>query len=185
MPSRTPSPSTVQIAHTSALPPGTLVAAHTLLQGAFGADLDEHDWEHARGGIHALVWDWEGRLIAHGSVVQRRIIHRGRALRAGYVEAVAVRAEHRRRGYGGAVMGALEGVIAGAYELGALSASELGASLYLARGWRQWQGPTFALTPAGVVRTAEEDGDVYVLEASAALDLDGELTCDWRDGSLW
>jgi aminoglycoside 2'-N-acetyltransferase I len=56
---------------------------------------------------------------------------------------------------------------------------------YAARGWRPWRGPTSALTPDGVRRTRDEDGWVYVLEAGAVLDLDGELMCDWRDGSVW
>ena len=39
--------------------------------------------------------------------------------------------------------------------------------------------------PAGVVRTEEEDGAVYVLPVATPLDLAGELTCDWRDGDVW
>jgi aminoglycoside 2'-N-acetyltransferase I len=41
------------------------------------------------------------------------------------------------------------------------------------------------LTPAGIVPTPDEDGSIYVLQAGAALDLDGELTCDWREGDAW
>ena len=44
--------------------------------------------EHAPGGLHALVHDG-GDLVAHGAVVQRRLLHDGRALRVGYVEAGA------------------------------------------------------------------------------------------------
>jgi aminoglycoside 2'-N-acetyltransferase I len=35
------------------------------------------------------------------------------------------------------------------------------------------------------VRTPDDDGAVWVLGLSAPLDLDGELTCDWRDGDVW
>jgi aminoglycoside 2'-N-acetyltransferase I len=35
------------------------------------------------------------------------------------------------------------------------------------------------------VRTEDEDGDIYVLEVDSALDVQGELTCDWRDGDVW
>lgn len=49
-------------------------------------------------------------VLAHGSVVQRRVLHNGRSLRVGYVEAVAVRPGLRRQGLGGQVMGALERV---------------------------------------------------------------------------
>jgi aminoglycoside 2'-N-acetyltransferase I len=185
MPAHPTASATLQVAHTSALPASTLTAAQLLLAEVFGDDLDEHDWDHSLGGIHALVWESQ-RLIAHGAVVQRRIIHRERALRTGYVEGVAVHPEHRRRGHGATVMAALERAIAGAYELGALAATELGSRLYLARGWRQWQGSTHALTPAGTIRTAEEDDRaVHVFETSVPLDLHGALTCDWRDGELW
>jgi aminoglycoside 2'-N-acetyltransferase I len=146
--------------------------------------MTEHDWEHALGGVHALAYE-DGELVGHASVVQRRLLHAGRALRTGYVEGVAVRADHRRRGLGGALMAELERVIRGAYELGALGATDDAAALYAGRGWQRWQGPTFALTPEGVVRTAEEDDGVYVLPVSAALDLSGPLTCDLRDGSAW
>jgi aminoglycoside 2'-N-acetyltransferase I len=41
------------------------------------------------------------------------------------------------------------------------------------------------LTPAGLVRTAEDDGSVFVLPITADLDPDGELVCDWRAGDAW
>jgi aminoglycoside 2'-N-acetyltransferase I len=174
----------VVTAHTADLDANTLAAARALLDDVFADDMTEEDWEHALGGVHAFVREGDD-VIAHGSVVQRRLLHAGSALRTGYVEAVAVRADRRRRGLGAAVMEALERVIRGAYDLGALGASEEGEELYRSRGWKQWQGPLFALTPAGVTRTEEEDGGVYVLPVAAALDLSGELTCDWRDGDVW
>jgi aminoglycoside 2'-N-acetyltransferase I len=96
-----------------------------------------------------------------------------------------VRADRRRRGHGAAVMDALERVVRGAYDLGALGATDEGAGLYTSRGWQQWRGPLYALTPDGVIRTEEDDGGVYVLPVTTALDLSGELTCDWRDGDVW
>jgi aminoglycoside 2'-N-acetyltransferase I len=82
-------------------------------------------------------------------------------------------------------MDALERVIRGAYDFGALGATEDGAALYTRRGWRRWEGPASALTPGGIVRTRDEEGYIYVLPGETALDLTGELTCDWRDGDLW
>ena len=171
-------------AHTADADPATLAAARALLEDAFAGELDDDDWEHGLGGIHAFAWE-DGELVGHASVVQRRMLHGGRALRAGYVEAVGVRADRRRRGHAAGLMEALERVIRGAYELGALGATESGAPLYAARGWQLWRGPTSTLSPAGIVRTPEEDGSIYVLPGSAPLDLSGELTCDWRDGDLW
>jgi aminoglycoside 2'-N-acetyltransferase I len=173
-----------RLAHTADLAPGTLAAARALLGEVFAGELAEADWEHALGGMHALVWDGPA-LIGHGSVIQRRLLHRGRALRAGYVEAVAVRADRRGRGHGAALMAALERVLRGAYDLGALGSTEEGAGFYAARGWRLWQGPSSALTPAGIRRTPGDDGCIYVFPLTAPLDLAGELTCDWRDGDVW
>ena len=176
--------SEVRTAHTADLDAGTLAAARALLYAVFGDDMTEADWEHALGGVHALAWE-DGELVGHASVVQRRLLHGGRALRAGYVEGVGVRADRRGHGHGAAVMEPLERVIHGAYDLGALGATDEAAAFYAARGWQRWQGPTSALTPTGVARTAEEDGGVYVLPAGVPLDLAGELTCDWRDGDVW
>jgi aminoglycoside 2'-N-acetyltransferase I len=174
----------VRTAHTAHLGRATLAAARELLDEVFGDEMTDEDWDHALGGIHALVWD-EGELIGHASVVQRRLLHQGRAVRTGYVEGVAVRADRRGEGHAAAMMEPLEAVIRGAYELGALGASEEGAGFYAARGWQQWQGATSALTTGGIVRTANEDDSIYVLPVSAPLDLRGELTCDWRDGEVW
>jgi aminoglycoside 2'-N-acetyltransferase I len=134
--------------------------------------------------MHALVWEG-AELIGHAAVVQRRLLCAGRALRTGYVEGVGVRSDRRRQGYAGAMMTALERVIRDAYDLGALSASEDAAGLYGARGWQLWRGPSFALTPKGVERTADDDGAIYVLPLTIPIDLSAELTCDYRDGDVW
>lgn len=150
----------------------------------FDGNLSDHDWEHCLGGIHALAWD-RGELVGHASVVGRRLVHGGQALRTGYVEGVGVRADHRRQGCASALMDALERVIRGGYEVGALAATDDAAPLYAGRGWRLWQGPTWAITPTGPVRTPDEDDCVHVLPVSAPLDRTAPLTCDWRDGDVW
>lgn len=170
------------LAHTAFLDGASLRAARNLLDDAFGAEMTDHDWDHALGGIHVLVWE-DRDLIGHASVVQRRLLHGGRSLRTGYVEGVAVRADRRGRGHAATMLKALEEVIRRAYELGALGASEIGAGFYAARGWRAWEGQTWALTPAGPRRTEEDD--VYVYEVALALDVTDRLTCDWREGELW
>jgi aminoglycoside 2'-N-acetyltransferase I len=174
----------VRTGHTADLDAATLRAARALLENVFAGEMDDHDWEHALGGVHALVFE-DGALVGHGAVVQRRLMHGGRALRAGYVEAVGVRADRRGRGHGAAVMAALERVIHGAYDLGALGSTDAALGFYGARGWRAWAGPLGALTPAGVVPTPDEQGAILVLPAGVPLDLGGALTCDWRDGAVW
>jgi aminoglycoside 2'-N-acetyltransferase I len=174
----------LRTAHTADVDPATLAAARALLEVAFAGNWNDDDWEHCLGGVHALVWDG-AELVGHGAVVQRRLLHGGRALRGGYVEGVGVRSDQRRRGHAAAIMGALERVVRGAYELGALAATAVAVPVYAGRGWEQWRGPTSVLTPAGVARTEAEDGAIYVLRGAVPLDLAGELTCDWRDGDVW
>ena len=172
------------IAHTGHLDSGVLNTARTLLEDVFEGDFADDDWEHSLGGVHALLWDGPD-LIGHASLIQRRLLHGGRALRTGYVEGVGVRPDRRRQGHGGTMMAALEQVARGAYEIGALGATDEGAAFYAARGWVPWRGPTSVLTPTGVVRTEDDDGAVFVLPLSAPVDLGGVLTCDWRDGDTW
>ncbi|MGD3109716.1 GNAT family N-acetyltransferase [Streptomyces sp. YGL11-2] len=173
----------VRLAHTSDVDTATLKAARALLYDVFD-DMTSEDWEHSLGGLHALVHEGS-ELIGHASVVQRRLLHNGRALRCGYVEGVGVRADRRGRGHGAAMMGALERVIRNAYDLGALGASDEATAFYAARGWQLWRGRSWAFTPDGIRRTPDEDGWLYVLPASAPLDLDADLTCDWREGDVW
>lgn len=174
----------MEVAHTAELGTAKRRAARALLDDVFGAEMTDADWDHALGGLHVLAWEAR-QLVGHSAVVQRQLIHGGRALRTGYVEGVAVRADRQGRGYGAAMMDVVERIVREAYELGALGASEAGAGFYAARGWRSWRGRTWALTPAGRVRTAAEDNDILVMELAIPLDLSGELTCEWREGDVW
>ncbi|MFG1806036.1 GNAT family N-acetyltransferase [Streptomyces sp. NPDC049040] len=177
----------VRTLHTADLTPGLRGAIRRLLDGAFAGhadgDFTDADWDHTLGGLHTLVLEGD-EPIGHSAVVQRRLLHGGRALRAGYVEAVAVRADRRRRGHGATVMAAAERIIRGSYDLGALGSSDEATGFYAARGWQVWAGRTSALTPGGILPTPDVDGWIHVLPV-AAIDLGGELTCDWRDGDVW
>lgn len=178
--------SSVLVRHTSDLTAEELGEIRALLDAAFDGDFADEDFEHALGGMHVLVREG-GELVAHGSVVQRRVVHRRQALRTGYVEAVAVRGDRRRQGLGGAVMAELERIIARAYVLGALSASEEGAALYASRGWRVWAGRIGVLGPEGPRRLAEEEGSTYVWVQDGGALLDpaaGQLDFDWRTGDV-
>jgi aminoglycoside 2'-N-acetyltransferase I len=163
-----------------------LEAARRLVFGAFGGRFEEHDWEHAVGGVH-LVVEEDGEVVAHGAVVPRVLAAGGRELRTGYVEAVATRGDRRGRGLATLVMVEAGKVIEEGYELGGLSDGTGIPGFYQRLGWEAWQGPTWAAGPDGPVRTAEEDGGLLVLRtpATGALDLAGPITCDWRAGDVW
>jgi aminoglycoside 2'-N-acetyltransferase I len=178
---------TARLVHTSDLDVETREGARRMVVEAFGnseVDFTDDDWEHSLGGMHALICV-HGVLIAHGAVVQRRLIHRGTALRCGYIEAIAVREDWRGQGLAMAVMDGLEQVLRGAYQMGALSASEAGRPMYVSRGWLPWRGPTSVLSPAGVIRTPDDDKSLFVLPLSVDVDTTAEITCDWRNGDVW
>lgn len=175
---------TARLIHTADLDGEKLHSAHQLLIDAFEGNFSDDDWEHTLGGMHALICD-HGELIAHAAVVLRRLLYRGSPLRTGYVEGIAVREDRRGQGLCHALMDGVEQVIRGAYQLGALSPSEMARELYLARGWIQWKGPTSVLAPAGLDRTPEDDGAVFVLPVDVKVDPTADLVCDWRSGDVW
>jgi aminoglycoside 2'-N-acetyltransferase I len=168
--------------HTSDLDNETRDSAHQLLVDAFEGEWNDDDWDHALGGMHALVYH-RGALIAHAAVVLRRLTYHGTPLRTGYVEGVAVREDWRGQGLGSALMDGVEQVIRGAYRLGALSPSESARQVYLDRGWIEWTGPTSVLAPGGLTLTP--DDPVFVLPVDVSLDPTADLVCDWRPGAVW
>jgi aminoglycoside 2'-N-acetyltransferase I len=175
---------TARLVHTADLDSETRQRVCRMVTEAFGADFTDTDWEHALGGMHAVIWQ-RGAIIAHAAVVQRRLVYRGNALRCGYVEGVAVREDCRGQGLMHALMDGCEQVIRGAYQLGALSSSTVARRTYAARGWSPWRGPTSVLTPTGPMRTPDDDGTVFVLPVEISLDTSADLMCDWRAGDVW
>jgi aminoglycoside 2'-N-acetyltransferase I len=178
---------TARLVHTADLDNETRDDARRMVLDAFAAgevDFTDADWEHALGGMHALIAH-HGVLIGHAAVVQRHLLYRDTALRCGYVEGVAVHEDWRGQGLASALMDAVEQVIRGGYQLGALSASEAGRPMYTTRGWLPWRGPTSVLAPTGVRRTTDDDASIFVLPVSVELDTDDAITCDWRDGDVW
>ncbi|CAL9537368.1 Aminoglycoside 2'-N-acetyltransferase [Streptomyces sp. enrichment culture] len=168
-------------AHTAGLTSAGLTAVRALPHDAFGGGLTDEDRDHTPGGVHALVHDGRGPA-AHGAVVTRRVRHRGRWRRVGHVEGVAVRAGARRRGLGGRVMAALEGIVARAHDFGSLSAGDGGAALRTARGRHPWGGPIAALGPDGVVPLPDEEGSTRVRPAPGGPE--DRLVSDRRDGDV-
>jgi aminoglycoside 2'-N-acetyltransferase I len=175
---------TARLVHTADLESDARQRAHDMVSDAFGGQFTDTDWEHALGGMHALIWH-RGAIIAHGAVTQRRLLYCGVALRCGYVEAVAVREDWRGQGLAIAILDACEQVIRGGYQLGALCSSDRGRRLYTLRGWLPWRGPTSVLGPTGPTRTPDDDGSVFVFPLETNLDATAGLACDWRDGDVW
>jgi aminoglycoside 2'-N-acetyltransferase I len=158
-----------------------------LFHAAWTQDAEEfgdEDWNHAVGGVHFIAEE-DGALLAHASVVEREL-HTGRhRLATGYVEAVATSPTHQGRGYGSALMREVGDYIDETFQLGALDTGN--AEFYKRLGWTVWEGPTFVRTESGLIRTAEEDGNVLVrlTPTSPELDLSAPISCDWRSGDVW
>jgi aminoglycoside 2'-N-acetyltransferase I len=170
------------------LTPTQLETLRALFDAAWadeGQTFDEQDWAHAFGGVHFLAEEGDV-VLAHASVVRRRLVAGDRELRSGYVEAVATWPEHQHRGLASALMTQVGEHLRATYELGALDTGLQG--FYERFGWRVWEGTTSVETPSGeIVPTPQEDGYVMVLPGTALVDLDltAPLTCDHRLGDVW
>jgi aminoglycoside 2'-N-acetyltransferase I len=158
-----------------------------LFGAAWSDDPEEfthEDWDHAFGGVHFILQEG-GVIVAHASVVERELHTNGHRLASGYVEAVATLPDHQGRGHGSATMGEVNEYVDQSFQLGALGTGRL--TFYQRLGWIVWTGPTFVRSDAGLVRTAEEDGQVLVrlTPTSPELDLSAPISCDWRTGDVW
>jgi aminoglycoside 2'-N-acetyltransferase I len=177
----------IRLVSSDALRAEEVAALRQLFDEAWSDDTEgftDQDWSHAVGGVHVIA-EADGRVVAHASVVQRELHTAGHRLRTGYVEAVATRPSRQREGLGSRVIGEVGELVDRTYRLGALATGVVG--FYERLGWMTWEGPTFVRTATGLVRTAEEDGNVFVrlTPTSPELDLAAPISCDWRAGDVW
>ncbi len=178
---------TVRRASTDELTRREIRELRRLFAAAWAADhgeFGETDWEHATGGVHVLVEDG-GKILSHGSVVERTLELGGEPVRTGYVEAVATWPEQQRRGYATLVMREIDEIIRAIYPLGALSTDK--RAFYERLGWELWRGPTWVRRATELERTADDDGGIMILRtpASPPLDFAASITCEWRAGDVW
>jgi aminoglycoside 2'-N-acetyltransferase I len=161
-----------------------LSALHALLSAAFAGGFTDDDFAHGMGGMHWLA-EVDGSIVSHASVVPRRLEAGDRPLRTGYLEAVGTLPALERRGFGSMVVRAAGRYLLPRYELGALSTGVPG--FYLRLGWEAWRGPTFVRADAGLQRTEDDDGGIFILRtpSTPSLSLDDRLVCDWRTGDVW
>ncbi|NLT06170.1 MAG: GNAT family N-acetyltransferase [Solirubrobacterales bacterium] len=174
----------LEIAHSAQIEPARLAAVRVMVEEAFAGRFLPDDWEHCLGGVHVMLFDGDDP-IGHAAVGQRRLVHRGYPLRAGYVEAVAVRPDRRGEGHASTLMERVEAICAAAYDLGALRSAERAVHLYERRGWLLWHGPCSQLTTEGLLPTPDTSSPLYVLPLERDLDRDAAIVCDPRPGRPW
>lgn len=180
---------TIRRLATGDLTPAEVVSLRALFAAAWPDPDDaftDDDWAHSLGGVHVLLEE-SGRILSHGSVVERTLHIGGTPVRTGYVESVATWPELERRGHGSAVMREIGAIITAGYELGALGTGAI--AFYERLGWEGWRGPSSARTADGrTVATPDADGYIMVLRTPATpagLDLGAPISCDWRTGDVW
>lgn len=146
-------------------------------------------WERIGPGLH-VIGELDGRVVAHGMIIDRRLYlgHEADiALDAGYVENVAALPELHGQGHGAAVMREIGRLIGLEYEIGALATGSNG--FYERLGWETWAGPTSIRMPDGErLRTPREDGHVMILRTPrtpADLNLGAAISVDWRPEEPW
>jgi aminoglycoside 2'-N-acetyltransferase I len=180
--------SSIRRLRTDELTPAEVAAIRELMRVAFEGDehggFAEEDWQHSIGGVHFL-FELDGRIVTHASVVTRELHVAGVPIRTGYVEAVATEPGRQGEGYGSAVMREVNGYIRDSFALGALGTGSQG--FYERLGWQTWRGPSFVRTDEGTEPTRDEDGYIMVLltPASPPLDLGAAISCEWRPGDVW
>ena len=163
----------------------TRASLRKLLWAAFDG-FTEDDWAHGFGGIHVVVLDG-ARAVGHAAVVPRRIHFRGGVIDGGYVEGVAVDANHRGAGIGTAIMREVSQIVSDVYPLCLLSTHA--HEFYERIGWERWRGPSFVVAAGQWRRTVEEDGGIMLLRRPDGLalrvDLQSEVAVDERAGDDW
>jgi aminoglycoside 2'-N-acetyltransferase I len=178
-------PKAPRLRTTGDVTPAEGVAIRALLDAAFAGNFSDDDWAHARGGLHATI-EAGGTIVAHAAVVPRTLAAGAQIVRAGYVEAVAVRPDHQRLGFGTAVLRAIDDAIVRQFELGVLSTGEW--HFYERLGWERWRGETWVRHPDGRrERTHDDDDALMILRTPLSPDihLTWPFTCESRAGDPW
>lgn len=152
---------------------------------AFGDRFDDHDADHAFGGVHVVVRDGT-HVVGHASAVPRAIRFGDRPWRTvAYVEAVATDPDRQHEGIGRLVMEKLQEEIASRWDVAMLSTGRA-TGFYERLGWERWRGLSYTYTESGVVLDGEHGGlMVFTPGAAVVVDRTLSVTCQDRPGDAW
>ena len=119
-------------------------------------------WTDIGPGPHFMIHDAADELLAHACIDWVSVTIGDRTVGAGYLEAVATRADARGRGLGSRLVEAADIEIKAHAEIGILATGSV--PFYERLGWIPWTGPTSVAEPDGsITRTAEGDGAIMAL----------------------
>ena len=119
-------------------------------------------WTDVGPGPHFMIHDAAGELLAHACLDWVPVTIGHRTLDAGSLEAVATRADARRKGLGSLVVEAAGREIGASAQIGILGTGSF--SFYERLGWVRSTGATSVTEPDGAItRSAEEDGAIMAL----------------------
>jgi len=172
----------IEVIVSEAMPGSMLRGICDLCTEAYGEDFSVY-LEFLGSGVH-VISRLDGAIVSHAMWVARVLESGGRsALRTAYVEAVATKPSHQRQGYASAILSRLAAEIRD-YDLGALSPSN--PAFYARLGWEPWRGRLFIRTDNGLEPTPDESVMILRLPRTPAdLDLNADLSAEWRPGELW
>jgi aminoglycoside 2'-N-acetyltransferase I len=173
----------VRLARSDELGDAELDALRHLMDIAFDGDFGDHDWDHALGGLHAVL-TVDGIVAAHAAVVPRVLSIGDLAVPTGYVEAVATHPSWQGRGLGSQVMRAIVPEIE-RIGFGALATGSW--HFYERLGWRRWRGPAYVIGRRGWHRSPGEDDAIMVLTVPGGPSPSGTepIACENRPGDAW
>ena len=154
-----------------------------LLDEAFEGDFSEEDWNHSLNGTRFVGYMGD-LVVAHGSVVKRKIWINEVEKLAGYIEAIAVLPSHWRLGIGSALMKEISQYCLENFDYCLLSTDE--KSFYRRFGWKDFEGSSFVLSGEEEVSTqSENEGLMYLLGVDVEIHSITKVVCEERDGDAW
>jgi len=154
-----------------------------LLDLSYEGDFSPQDWEHTIGGQYFIGF-LDDLIIAHGSVVSRKVFIDEQAVTVGYVEAIAVLPSYWQKGFGTQLMKEVTQFCLENYELSMLSTDE--NYFYERLGWKRFEGESFARSGDLEVRTLEEDEGLMLLPGNASqIGVIRRAVCESRSGDDW
>lgn len=127
----------------------------------------------------------KGVLVSHAMWVTRWLQQPSRPpLRTAYVELVATRPSHERRGLASRVLRQLVHELPSRFDIAALSPTT--SAVYLRLGWRFWEGPLFVRLETGALEPSPEERIMVLdLHGRPPIDTTTQLSIEWRPGEVW